>query len=288
MFFAPLMIVASPAFVMPPQISAQGIQAAGSATKAPAAATLNPPVWVVDASGGGDFLEIADAVAVAGEGSLVFVKPGTYHLPVVIDDRSVDVMADGMHQVVLTQPLTVQNQGQDKQVSIGGLELLEGFLIEDCLGPVQMQDCRVPATNVAVGPPPGTMYNEWILCGIGESKQTVRNSSGVSFSDCEFHGAPGIDADGSVVDGIPGQHGLLVEGSQVALYSCSLVGGFGGIGFGPGHYPSVSGSGGDGLRVKGMGSQVTHCGLVADGAPAGGGIGDVSTVTFGCDGIGVR
>ncbi|MFT5198391.1 MAG: hypothetical protein ACI87O_001048 [Planctomycetota bacterium] len=288
MLFASMMLVAGSALVVLPQLPVQNAYQVRSVPEVAAPVSLHPPVWVVDSSGAGDFVEIADALLQTGEGSLLLVKPGTYHLPVVIDNRSVNLVADGAQQVVLTQSLRIQNLSAEQQVSIGGLELVDGFVIDNCSGPVQMQDCRVPQTNQSVDPPPGTIYNDWRICGIGDSKQLVNACSGVTISNCEFVGAAGTDASLLSVDGTPGQHGLLVIDSQVALYSCALAGGQGGIGFGPGHYPSVSGSGGDGLRVKGTTSQVSHCGLIADGGPAGVAIGDTATVFLGCDGTDLR
>lgn len=57
------------------------------------ALSILPPgladVWIVDASGNGDFLEIQDAIDVAVDGDVVIVRSGSY-LGFTIDDESLD------------------------------------------------------------------------------------------------------------------------------------------------------------------------------------------------------
>ena len=59
---------------------------------------------VVDASGAGDHVEIDDAVAVAEDGDVVFVRPGTYRRPVVVD-RAVELQGDGPLEAIVLEPV---------------------------------------------------------------------------------------------------------------------------------------------------------------------------------------
>ena len=256
-------------------------------------ALADDTVWVIDAAGGGDFTEIADAMPQTGEGWVLLVRPGTYDAPVTIANQGLTILADGTGPVVLTEPLTVRDLGFQRDVILSGLELREGFLAEDCHGLVRFQGCTTPPPTAPVPPPPNTQYWQWSDCGIGLSKQTVSGCRGVTFVDCELHGARGEDAGegANTWDGAPGQHGLHVIDSDVVLYDCVLVGGRGGDALASGHFSVHAGAGGDGLHIDDPNAWARVCRLQASGQSGGGflpsGNGSFGVV-FGCDGADVR
>lgn len=250
-----------------------------------ASASAQESVWVVDPAGTGDFLEIADALLHTGEGWTLVVKPGIYLQPVVIANQGLTIVTDGPGLYALAEPLVVRDLGLTRDVIVSGLQLWGGFRVEDCNGIVQFQDCEtVPLASGAL-PPTGTMYFEWPACGIGLSNAMVQDSNAVTFKDCTLAGSNGIDMFG--YDGTPGEHGLFVENSHVALYDCTVTGGEGGSALSPGHFPVASGAGGDGIRVLGQTASVHMCdtslaaGLGGTFLPGGNGS---FGVTFGCDG----
>jgi hypothetical protein len=248
----------------------------------PLSAAAAADVHVVDGAGAGEFIEIADAVAAATDGDVVLVRAGTYALPVVIDGLAIDLMADVGAHVVLGPGLIARNTGIAQTVTISGLELRGGFLFDACRGSLQVQDVVVPQPPAAAQPA-GLAFHFWGQCGIGESTQTVRQCDRVSFTGCTLHGAHGMTAGW---DGTPGEHGLHVLHSQVALFDCVLTGGHGGDPLTGVHPPVYGGAGGDGLHVVGPSSSV-----VVDRLQATGGVGYVPVQwgeIAGCDGQPIR
>ncbi|MFT7676969.1 MAG: hypothetical protein ACI8QC_000946 [Planctomycetota bacterium] len=244
--------------------------------------------WVIDPNGAGDFLEIADALPVTGEGWTLLVKPGDYVLPVIIANQGMTIVADIPGTVTLSERVEIKNLGLQRDVILSGLELLEGFEATDCNGLVRLQDCVAPKPVEDALPPDGVSFDQWATCGVSSSNQIVSNCRAVVFVDCLFAGADGLDATSQTFDGYPGDHGLLVEDSSVALYGCTLAGGEGGSAFSSGHFPVVAGAGGDGLRVRGQ-SSVAHLTDLLSSGGAGGSWDPASGngsfgVTIGCDG----
>ncbi len=243
--------------------------------------------FVVDPAGGGDFQEIAQAAAVAPSGSSIRVLPGTYTAPIVIRNKTIQLIADEAGQTICTQQLRILNVDTEDQVLVSGLDLELGFEIGDCAGQVTLQDCitQDQMTPIPDGPIDWTQFP---ICGIGGTRHLVRDCDAVTVIGCAFEGAPGRQV---FVDGMPGHHGLVIENSTAALYGCELTGGEGAAATSPGHFPANSGAGGDGLQVRGASSTVHYTRLDAIGGLGGtftpGGNGDFG-VTFGCDGDPVR
>ena len=207
-------------------------------------------------------------------------------LPVVVDSLDVSIRADVPGAAVLTEQLQILNASAGDDVIITGLVLHSGILVQDCAGPIHVQDCdAVRNSSVAAVPPLGNFW-EVGLCGVGGSTQSVMRSTKVTFTGCTFEGRHGGPAG---IDGGPGDHGLRVEASKVALYSCQLLGGTGYIGGqSGGHGPFFSGSGGDGLRVVGAGSTVDHRDLTVLGGPGAPAEPTYPNSLAGCDGIDIR
>jgi len=233
-----------------------------------AAALCNAPALadthVVDASGGGDFVDIATAVAASSDGDLILVAAGTYGGAVTIDGIDLVVTAASAGSVVVEGDLTVSDLPSGEGVTLSGMTLEGALTIRDSAGTVLVQDCTLPRPSFARI---SSVSDEWMFptCGIGDADRSVLNSSAVSFTACSFEGAHGA-APGA--DGHPGWHALLVEHSNVALFDCSLEGGDGADGF-VFHGPAFGGAGGDGLRVRGSGSHVTMARVNAVGGEGG-------------------
>lgn len=244
--------------------------------------------FVVDASGNGDFQEIGQAAAVAPSGSIIKVLPGFYTAPIVIRNKTIQLIADESAQPICLHQVRILDVAAGDQVVVSGLDFQLGFLIEDCAGQVTLQDCTSlnPMTPI---PAPPFFWDQFPLCGIGESRHTIRNCAAVTLTGCAFEGAPGRQQ--SSMDGMPGHHGLLVEDSTAAIYGCQLTGGAGAAATSSGHFPVASGAGGDGLQVKGATSHVSYARLTGIGGLGGtftpGGNGSFG-VNFGCDGASVR
>lgn len=65
--------------------------------------TRPPRVLVVDPSASEAYTEIDDAVADADDGDSVLVRPGLYHMPVVVD-RAIEIIGDGPRKAIILEP----------------------------------------------------------------------------------------------------------------------------------------------------------------------------------------
>lgn len=236
--------------------------ASGAAAQLPLAPQAQPrtsslfhdPVLVVDGSGQGDFLDLQAAVLAADPETLLLVRAGTYNGAVLVDGKGLKIFADAGATVTLSDPLRVTNLPASERVTLSGLELLEGFRIEQCAGPVLLQDCTTPAGGRPERAHFALPYFEFHFCGVGESRQVIEQSQAVTLVNCELVGADG--AFQSPFDGAPGTHGLQVRNSRVALYGSRLVGGNGEDCTMPPPFNVGGGAGGDGLQVEGATSWV--------------------------------
>lgn len=227
-------------------------------------AAIEGRVLVVDVSGVGDFVSLADAVAAAPERALILVKTGVYPDPVVSSGKGITIQADAGATVEIGGAFLVEDVGPQSELTLSGLTFGAGFTVQDCRGSVRIHDCDVPHVDeLAYYTGPWQSYTDLGSCGFGDSRQRILRSRDVSLVGCSFEGREG--ADFAVIDGSPGEHGLLVRRSKVALYHCQLIGGKGGLNLFLDHNVTFLGAGGDGLRVRGPGSQVTSCGLTGHG-----------------------
>jgi hypothetical protein len=235
-------------------------------------------VWSVDAAGGADFVEVAHAVAAAADGDVVFVRPGTYAVPVVWADKGLTIVGDGPG-VQLLGRLQVSTTASSQAVALADLELVAGVEVRQCSGLVHLQGILGPYPS-APGPiPPGLSWNHFGICGIGGTRHTIEGSPRVTLVACELFGA---DGGFEWPDGGPGEHGLVVRNSMVAIHGGQLVGGRGADADPNYSHGAQSGAGGDGLYVVGAAAFVYHSALSA----AGGAAGTVSS--SGCPGLPIR
>lgn len=274
--------------LLAPLSAAQLSATQGRSVAAPkVSAAVFAPTKVVDPSGAGDYTEIADAVAAAAPDTLILVRAGVYTAPVVIDDQSVKVFADDSATVRLTQPILVQNLGPQQSVTLSGLVLEFGFEVTDCAGLVRLQDCSTPMDGPLADLPSQIPYWEWHFCGAGGSRQVIANSQAVTLVGCDLIGADG--AFSAPWDGGPGDHGLWVIDSTVALYDCRLEGGNGESCGMPPFFNVGGGAGGDALHISGSTSRVHYTRMqFVTGMGGYYSIGTPGEVSLACDGLPIR
>ena len=174
-------------------------------------------VWIVDAAGGGDFLDIEGAVTAAMQGDTILVRSGSYS-GFAVWNKSLEVAADGAQPPRITGDVTVEALGAGRHVSLSGFNFRSEVDVSDCLGTVLFSDCSFTpqGLNQLIGSTPGS--------------QTVSNSADVIFTDSQFVGRNGDTHHycGDVWDGSDGENGLWISNSTVSLYASTLRGGQGG------------------------------------------------------------
>ena len=214
------------------------------------AADVNADVIVVDASGGGAFTDIWDAIEAAADGDTVLVKSGTYAPTspfgdtVTISQSLVLIAEAGASVTVQTGAATVEMRIQDlpagSAVVVRGIDF-EFITIEvrDNAGHVRFEDCSFEGRRgYQMGSPP--------FEGVpGDPGALVENSASVVFQDCDLQGGRGKDADGGTFYELPsaGGPGLVASGSDVVVSGTTVTGGIAGENSG------TSVDGGHGLEV---------------------------------------
>lgn len=221
-------------------------------------------VWVVDhfAGAGHDFTNFADALAAANDGDTLLVRGGTYAEDLVIDGRSIDVVAEETN-LVIVRGLQVRNVAAGQSVIVHGIETLPltivagaSLVVSDCTGPVMLEECIFRS-------------GEQVLPTAGTGGKFIRDSTAVTIARCRFEAEsflqlPGLLIEDSRValfeaelegrDGIaadfftpivPPTPALELRATHATLSACELIGGDGAAGFNGGHFPTCN-DGGDG------------------------------------------
>ncbi|MEM8713208.1 MAG: hypothetical protein AAGG01_19865, partial [Planctomycetota bacterium] len=239
-------------------------------------------VFVVDAAGQGDFIELQAAIDAAPPGAMLLMRPGDYGLtPITVTRKSLRIEGDGAGTVRIQEPIQIRGVSAAQEVSLGGLGFSEGFLVANCSGPVSFTSCTSLDNDLTAPVPAGTSFTQWVMCGSGEARHKIESSNAVSFVDCTLTGREGFRF---FLDGTPGEHGLLVTDSTVALYGTTLRGGSGGPA-GDGHI-AYSGAGGDGLQASGTTTRVFSSRSTLFGGDPGEKL--FGQVIFGCGGDAFR
>ena len=222
--------------------------------------SLANDVHIVDATGGGDFPTIQQALNSAFDGDLILVRPGSYP-SFVVDDLDVSIMADG--GFVTTGTIRARNLSAGKVLVLAGLDAqgaptsspssTRGAWFIDCAGSIRVQHSNFRAAD--------SMSS---LAEDGWDGVRLENCLDVSFTNCllagsrdsgaygdntgtHYGGGNGLYAIQSLVsvfasevlagDGHPatvwdagvGGHGALLEsGSQLHAHSSTVKGGDGG------------------------------------------------------------
>lgn len=108
-------------------------------------------VLVVDAGGGGDFLEIQPAVDDSSDGDVILVKSGVY-APFGIVHQELTVVADTGADVVVNGQVSVAHTLVEHEVVLIGLRVhaqqaaFEGYqdalVVLDARGPLRLERCE--------------------------------------------------------------------------------------------------------------------------------------------------
>ncbi|QDU65189.1 hypothetical protein [Engelhardtia mirabilis] len=175
-------------------------------------------VWVVDPGGGGDFVQIPQAIAAAADGDTILVR-GSEGMDFVVDGKGLAIVADtGL--TVPTGAITVRNLAAGQRAVLRGLSASagagafvpsEGLTIENCTGSVWVEDCDFSG-DTPVSP---------FLTAVADGG-SVSGSDQVSLVDCTFVGNVGAIPTVST-----GGAGLVVENSSVQVYGGSVQAGGG-------------------------------------------------------------
>lgn len=206
-------------------------------------------VWVVDASGNGDFTNIQPAVLAAADGDTLLVRPGSYG-NVELVGKSLSILGEGGNVVVKlvnVGHVRVEGVPAGGHLVLAGLNILapeffdaprrSGLLMQDVQGPARVQDCFIEGAE----PFPGNVGN-------GGHGAEVVDCGNVTFVRCMLQGGAGPDGPGPVSQGYDGGDGLHAESSRVLIQDGRATGGNAGGGDG-------GGIGGDGAWLTGS-SQV--------------------------------
>lgn len=180
-------------------------------------------VLVVDLAGGGDYLQIADAIAAAADGDTILVKPGTYAVGYVISGKGLTLVADQGADVLLYSPFlgplvsTIENLQPDQTVVIRGID---GPLnLQSNLGAVRVEDCQLKGKLGFCHP---TLPGQ-----VGGPGASVTDCASVAFARCAIAGGDGFEIfqPGMFACCSSGGTGLAVNNAHVALYDTTVIGG---------------------------------------------------------------
>ncbi|MEZ5978492.1 MAG: hypothetical protein R3F34_09760 [Planctomycetota bacterium] len=243
---------------------------AASVLAAPPA--LASSVWVVDASNGPgtDFTTIQAALAVAGEGDTLLLRTGNYAGFVTLDDFALSIIGDRGANVTI-DGLVVQNLSAGKSMVVRGVRLSPLALtlqttatFTNCAGVVHVEGTTItdapltPAGSVRVTSCASVTFAR---CTIYESAAAVNgvaslavNGSNVAVFGCTVQGGVGQPA---LVGVSPATAAMSVTDGVATISASTLIGGTGGT---PGSLVPCS-NGGDGrgaLRLDGTGLSVVE------------------------------
>src|SRR5262245_35581988 len=223
-------------------------------------------VLVVDASGGGEFTSLPQALVFAQDGDTLFVRPGNYIVPVSplnVVDRSLTIAGDGTGPV-LTGPIRVIQNVPGKRVVLRNLvasaqqygNLLEGLTVQG--GDVLAEECSFQGHDgqVSIGGTPG-------------SPGALVNAGHLVLVRCTVTGGRGADTFFPYIpNGTRGGYGVQTF-ARVSIYGSTILGGDGGNFVGFGGAQGTGGVGGSG--VVGENCSVFLGGSTTQGGDAGGG-----------------
>jgi len=228
-----------------------------------AAVPASAEVLVVDAAGGPGVTAstIQAAVDVALEGDTILVRDGFY-VGFTIDGKSLSVVADGPNVVAVQSTslnsappaISVLNLVDGQEVVVRGLRTNFGVSVVNCDGAVWFDGLFVVGASLTSGcqftSNPGAdvesstrvTFTRCTLVGemgnanafwfAGSAAGVCAVSSTLQLFDCSITGGDGISI-GTMQLAQPGAPGLEVDGSTVTIVGCTIVGGAGGLTFGP-------------------------------------------------------
>ncbi|MFG0319509.1 MAG: hypothetical protein ACF8XB_19720 [Planctomycetota bacterium JB042] len=216
---------------------------------------------VVDASGGGDHLDLPPAIAAAAPGDTIVVRNGTYS-PFVLD-KGLTILAGSGDAPVVGGDAEIRDLPSGAEVRVASLTF-HRLDLESSAGSIHLDACtlgldsqldvleidschRVTLSRCVVDP------DTMVVSGFNAG--TTITDSFVVASECSFRGASAFY---DIFDlGPNGSHAVVADGSVVYLFASSLRGGDAGDSDSFKNGP-VPGNGGDGLRASNSSSVHVH------------------------------
>jgi hypothetical protein len=221
-------------------------------------------VWEV---GGGGAATIDAAIALASEGDVILVHAGTYP-GFTVTAKSLVITADEGENVFVHGSALVQGLGAGQSLTLQGLRAqASGYFAlhaSACAGALWIEDCEVEGyESVSSGYPGGEAL-------------TAQDCASVVLRRSTF-----VGGFGGLISGGPGGDAVVLHASNVAMFSCSVEGGYGGFG----GYDWIFGCsgengapGGDGIVTE-LGELFFQASTVTGGD---GGLGDFCSASSGC------
>ena len=127
------------------------------------AAAAAGDVWVVDASGSGDFLDIQAAVDAASDDDTLLIMGGTYG-GFSIASKELALASDSPQTPRVNGLVTLSGLAKGGGLSLSGLHLKAGFKVNNCKGTVLFTDCTFLEPGVTTntsGKPSQTTRSSW-------------------------------------------------------------------------------------------------------------------------------
>lgn len=191
-------------------------------------------VLTVAASGPADFTQIQDAIAAANDGDTILVASGSYSA-FTIDGKGVSVVEDAGASVTVDEGVIVRNVPVASRVVLSGLHVvpqsspastpLEAMLIENNAGAIRLYACQVEGRNGA------NATCSQLAAGPGFRALHVVSSPNVALANCALQGGNGGFMPCALFqEPGPGQRGLRVSSSTVAVYTTQILSGDSGDG----------------------------------------------------------
>jgi hypothetical protein len=173
---------------------------------------------------GVNFTNVQAAVNAAANGDIVLVRSGSYP-SFSITAKDVDVVADSGASVTVAG-FAVRTLPAGRAIVVRGIVASggdeAGAQIKNCAGHVTIEDC------VLVGADGNGIFTSPSFDPNGASGAVVDGSTAVAIVRCQLFGGHGDDYIPLTVLFGAGGDGLFAEGSSIALYETTCVGGTGG------------------------------------------------------------
>lgn len=175
-------------------------------------------VWVVDAGGTADFVDIQPAVDAALTGDTILVLPGSYS-NFTIDNKSLSIAGDTAQFIRVNGRVILQNVAAPNSVTLSGLNLREGLLVSNCSGHVGIAGSFLLASGL-----------NQLESAAAAGQHMIQDSEDVVFSHSTLQGRDGGGEPycTGVWDGISGESAVALRNARAAFYSCEILGGVGG------------------------------------------------------------
>jgi hypothetical protein len=201
-----------------------------------ASSTSAQDLWILDASGGpgADFTALSDAIAGAGEGDVILIRPGSYSEG-TIDGKGLVLLGDGTGTVSI-HALTVTNLGPGGRLIARGLHVSGWTILQDCAGSVWLEDSTFDVPPFLFGGIHIERCDDVVLSRCATFPIYPVSGSGaratestVVVHDSILRGGHGIEGDDFFgISPGDGGHGIALQDSTLVVAGSELIGGTGG------------------------------------------------------------